>query len=145
MTVTPVTDGEGAVARPDLLAEAERVHRQLRPQLPANYTARMAQVFANGGRMAVAEEGGRVLGVCVFRFLEKTYAGREVYCDDLVTDESERSRGAGRAMLEFLEAAGREHGCRRLSLDSGTHRTSAHRFYFRERMVASAFHFIKDL
>lgn len=145
MTVTPVTDGAGVVTRPDLLVAAEAVHRQLRPQLPPDYAARMAEIFANGGRMAVAEAEGRVVGVCVFRFLEKTYSRREIYCDDLVTDESRRSRGAGRAMIGFLEQTGREAGCQRLSLDSGTHRTAAHRFYFRERLVASAFHFIKEL
>lgn len=145
ISVVRVTDSEGVLLRPDLLAAAEPVHRQLRPQLPEPYAARMGQVFATGAQMAVAEEAGRVVGVCVFRVLEKTSSGREITCDDLVTDESGRSRGAGRAMVAFLERAGREAGCQRLSLDSGTHRTAAHRFYFRERFVISAFHFVKDL
>ena len=88
MNVVAVTDDLGLVVRPDLLAAAEPVHRQLRPQLPADYAARLGQIFGSGGRMAVAQENGRVVGVCVYRILEKTYSGREIYCDDLVTDEA---------------------------------------------------------
>jgi hypothetical protein len=32
-----------------------------------------------------------------------------------------------------------------LALDSGTHRQQAHKFYFREQMPITAFHFTKSL
>jgi GNAT superfamily N-acetyltransferase len=145
VNVVPVTDAKGGVAAPALLAAAEAVHRQLRPHLPPDYAGRMAQVFASGAEMAVAVEGGRVLGVAVFRVIEKTFTGRELYCDDLVTDEAARSRGAGRAMIAHMEAVGRERGCDVLALDSGTQRQQAHRFYFREGLVIGAYHFSKRL
>lgn len=145
MNVVAVTDARGAVVDAALLAAAEPVHRQLRPHLPADYAGRMREVFASGAEMAVALDGERVVGVTVFRVIEKTFTGRELYCDDLVTDEASRSRGAGRAMVAYMERVGRERGCDALALDSGTQRQQAHKFYFREGLVVGAFHFSKKL
>ena len=145
MNVVAVTYARGTVADAALLAAAEPVHRQLRPHLPADYRRRMEEVFASGAEMAVAVEGGRVVGVAVFRVIEKTFSGRELYCDDLVTDEASRSKGAGRAMIAYMERVGRERGCDVLALDSGCQRQQAHKFYFREGLVIGAFHFSKKI
>lgn len=146
MNVEAVTDEEGAIVRPELLAAAEPVHRQLRPHLPAGgYRARLEQVFASGAEMAVALDGGRVVGLTVFRVIEKTFSGRELYCDDLVTDEGARSRGAGKAMIAYMEGVARARGCDTFALDSGCQRQQAHKFYFREGLVVAAFHFTKSL
>ena len=143
--VLDLTDYAGRVVEPDWLARAESVHRQLRPQLPAAYAERMVEVFANGARLAVAIEGEAVRGVAVWRLVENTYEGRRLYVDDLVTDEARRSRGVGRALLAHLESKARALGCDVLALDSGTQRTRAHRFYFREGFHIPAFCFRKDL
>jgi len=145
LNVVAVTDARGAVVDATLLAAAEPVHRQLRPHLPADYAGRMREVFAGGAEMAVALDGARVAGVTVFRVIEKTFTGRELYCDDLVTDEASRSKGAGRAMIAYMERVGRERGCDVLALDSGTQRQQAHKFYFREGLVVTSFHFSKKL
>ena len=145
MNVVAVTDARGAVAAPELLAAAEPVHRQLRANLPADYARRMGEVFASGAEMAVAVTEGKVVGLTVFRVIEKTYSGRELYCDDLVTDSAERSKGAGKAMIAYMERLCRERKCDTLALDSGTQRTQAHKFYFREGLVIGAFHFSKPI
>src|SRR5688572_28540586 len=110
-----------------MLVAAEGVHRQLRPHLPEDYVARMQEVFGSGAEMAVAVVGSRVAGLTVFRILEKTFSGRELYCDDLVTDERQRSTGVGHALIAYMEKVGRERGCDVLALDSGTHREQAHK------------------
>ena len=143
--VVAVTDERGAVVKADLLRAAEAVHRQLRPGLPDDYLERMHQVFASGAEMAVAVVDGKVAGITVFRILEKTFTGRELYCDDLVTEESRRSTGVGRALIAYMEKVGRGRACDVLALDSGTHRQQAHKFYFREQMPITAFHFSKKL
>jgi GNAT superfamily N-acetyltransferase len=145
VNVIPVTDESGAVTNADMLVAAEGVHRQLRPHLPSDYVARMNEVFASGAEMAVAIEGSEVAGLAVFRILEKTFTGRELYCDDLVTDEKRRSRGVGHALVQYMEEVGRERGCDVLALDSGTQRQQAHKFYFREGMPITSFHFTKKL
>ena len=143
--VVPVTDAKGAVTDAETLAAAEAVHRQLRPQLPADYSKRMREIFAAGAEMAVAMQAGRVAGVAVWRVMEKTLSARELYCDDLVTDEGQRSTGVGHALMEHMAKVARERGCDLFSLDSGTQRQQAHKFYFREGMVVTSFHFAKPL
>ena len=139
--VVPVTDATGAVIDAETLAAAETVHRQLRPQLPPDYVKRMREVVAAGAEMAVATVRGRAAGVAVWRVLEKTLSAREFYCDDLVTDEALRSTGVGHALMDHMAKVARNRGCDLFTLDSGTHRQQAHRFYFREGMTITSFHF----
>ena len=145
MRLIDVTDSLGAVVEPVWLQRAEGVHRQLRATLPTDYAGRLAQVFANGGRLAVAAEGEAVLGVALWRLIENTYEGRRLYVDDLVTDEARRSRGVGKALLGHLEGKARQHGCDVMALDSGAQRAQAHKFYFREGMHIPGFCFRKEL
>jgi GNAT superfamily N-acetyltransferase len=142
--IVQITGRGGEVLEPQWLAGAEQVHRQLRPQLPLDYLAKMKQVFHDGGEMCVAILGQRVVGVAVFREFENTHVGRRFYIDDLVTDESERSTGAGRTLMAYMEQIARARGCPGLDLESGTHRSRAHRFYFREGLVITAFSFRKE-
>ena len=145
MHIVKVTAPGGNVIERDWLARAESVHRQLRPHLPMDYAKRTAEIFATGVEMWVAAEDDAVLGVAVFRIIENTHAGRKLYVDDLVTDETKRSTGFGKMLLDGLTGEARTRGCQTIDLDSGTHRTDAHRFYFRERMVVKVFGFTKPL
>ena len=139
MRVVPVTPSDH-----ELIRSAERVHRQLRPHL-VDYAARLKEVMADGCEMAIAMDGGEVLGLTMFRMVERTHSGRELYCDDLVTDETRRSTGVGHALIEYMERIARERKCDTFALDSGTTRQRAHRFYFREGLTISSFHFVKKL
>jgi GNAT superfamily N-acetyltransferase len=145
MDIIRITDDARRVVEPDWLARAEGVHRQLRPQLPAGYAAKMQRIFDAGGEMCVAVVDSQVVGVAVFRSFENTHVGRKFYVDDLVTDERHRSSGVGRAMIGFLERLAQSRGGDSIELDSGTHRTDAHRFYFREGFVITSFCFRKGL
>lgn len=144
LRIVQVTGVSREIAEPQWLSSAERVHRQLRPQLPVDYPEKMRQVFRDGGEMCLAVRADRVVGVAIFREFENTHIGRRFYVDDLVTDESERSTGAGRALIAYLEKVARDRGCPGMDLESGTHRTRAHRFYFREGFFVTAFSFRKE-
>lgn len=143
--IVEVTDEKGAIGAPDWFRKAEAVHRQLRTSLPPGYEAKMKRVFAGGARMCVAVDDKDVAGVAVYRVYENTWTGKQIYVDDLVTDEKRRSAGVGRALLGYLEGKARAAGCDYLSLDSGAQRQQAHKFYFREGMVITSFHFGKKL
>ncbi len=88
-------------------------------------------------------------GVCRaaggFRLATGLALGHYLYVDDLVSDTESRSRGHGKALLDWLSEYGREQGCTSLHLDSGVQRHDAHRFYLRERMDIVFFHFGKAL
>ena len=85
---------------------------------------------------------------CVAGFVitDKLAWGKLLYVDDLITSESVRSRGAGKAMMDWLKRYARDESCRELHLDSGVQRQDAHRFYDREGFDRSCLHFaITDL
>ena len=145
LQVVLVTERGGGIGERDLLQWAEPVHRQLRPQLDDDYVANMRRVFADGGEMCVALDGQRLAGLAVFRVYENTHAGRHLYVDDLVTDAALRSRGVGKALVDFLAGVARQRGCKSMALDSGTQRERAHAFYFREGFTIPSFHFLRPL
>lgn len=122
------------------------VMRQLRPHLDENgYAATVRRMRESGYRVAYAGDAGSVRAVAGFRVLEFLAHGSFLYVDDLVTEEAVRSGGYGKLLLDWLEREARERGCTQLQLDSGVWRAEAHRFYFRENMSISSFHFAKTL
>jgi GNAT superfamily N-acetyltransferase len=143
--IVDITDADGRIVENEWLARAERVHRELRPHLPEDYATKMQRVFAGGARMSVAVRDDAVVGVAVHRIHENTFDGVQMYCDDLVTNPDARSSGVGAALMRHMEALARAAGCSKLNLDSGTQRQQAHKFYFREGMVVTSFHFAKPL
>ena len=96
-------------------------------------------------RLAFLEDEGEVVALAGFRLLEALHSGKTLYVDDLVTREDQRSKGHGETLMRWLEDRARKAGCQTFSLDSGTQRTDAHRFYFRMGMVIPSFHFAKKL
>lgn len=145
MKIIRINEEMNALDQQEWLGRAQSVHRQLRPLLPADYAGKMRRVFAGGGHMCLAVKGETVLGVAVYRMHENTADGVKMYVDDLVTDEKNRSLGVGKALMGYLQKVARKAGCECYTLDSGTFRQQAHKFYFREGMVITSFCFKKPL
>ena len=122
------------------------VLRELRPHLTAaSFAAVYAEGYAQGLRYLAAFEGDRCVGVAGWRLVATTTAIRKLYVDDLVTAESERSRGVGARLVGELVKRAQASGCQILDLDSGVERGDAHRFYMREGMTISSFHFVRPV
>ena len=118
------------------------VMRQLRSHLAEDEYLRMIRRMQRlGYRLAAATESGEVRCVAGYRIVEFLAYGKFLYVDDLVTAEDARSGGCGRRMLDWLAGVAREEGAGSLQLDSGVLRHEAHRFYFREGMKISSYHF----
>jgi GNAT superfamily N-acetyltransferase len=122
------------------------VMRQLRPHLDEDeYVRRVREQRAAGFRLAVVEEDGAVRAAAGFRIIEMLVQGRHLYVDDLVTDETRRSKGHGGLLFDWLMDEARRNGCATLELDSGVQRLRAHAFYFAKRMHISSYHFRIDV
>jgi GNAT superfamily N-acetyltransferase len=132
---------------PETIARTFDVMRELRTHLESSesYVARVQAQQAEGFQLAWLEHQGEVVSAAGFRVQHMLSSGLTLYVDDLVTVERHRSHGHGKTMLDWLIAHARERGCDTFSLDSGTHRQSAHAFYFREGMRISSFHFVLPL
>jgi len=134
--ITPAQTDAEILATFDVMA-------QLRPHLTrAAYVARVRQMMASDGfRLAYVSEDGVARAVAGYRMADMLYCGRFLSVDDLAADERVRSRGHGKALLDWLKAEARREGCGHLELISNVVREAAHRFYFREGLAVDAFHF----
>lgn len=122
------------------------VMAELRPQIArAEFLPTVRALQADGLRLACIRDGGRVVAVAGYRTSTNLFCGRHLYVDDLVTAESERSKGHGKALLEWLRALAVESDCDTFHLDSGVQRKRAHEFYLREGLELSSYHFSERL
>jgi len=127
------------------IARCLPVMRHLRPSLNGDFVARVLAQQAQGYRLAYLVEECVVVAVAGFRVMEILSTGRTMYVDDLVTDETRRSQGHGKAMLDWLQRYARQAGCATFTLNSATLHQKSHAFYFREQMRVTSFHFAKTL
>ena len=141
MTLVDLEPGDPRLER-DVLP----VLRELRTRLtPTSFEAVYREGYGQGLRFLAAYDSDRCVAVAGWRLVANTDAGRRLYVDDLVTTVAERGRGWGKALIDELAARARASGCSLLDLDSGVQRTDAHRFYEREGMVVSSYHFARPL
>ena len=122
------------------------VMSELRPHLKREtFLETTRQMEDHGFQLAYLKYRGKVVAVAGYRISLNLFLGKHLYVDDLVTAESERSKGYGERLLDWLREEARSAGCNHLHLDSGTQRRDAHRFYFREGLTISSFHFSEEL
>src|SRR5438105_2468696 len=128
---------------PEEIRRCHSVMSELRPLFhePEQFVERVLRQQKEGYRLAFLESESEVRAVAGYRFLESLFSGKFLYVDDLVARESDRSRGFGGQLIDWLIEHAREHSCENLELDSGVQRFDAHRFYFSKRMSISSYHF----
>jgi GNAT superfamily N-acetyltransferase len=90
----------------------------------------LADAAAERGRLAVAEEGERVVGVYAAAWQRPFWTDEiHAWLPDLIVDEDARGRGIGRALLRDAVARAHDAGATQLSLESGPGREAAHALY----------------
>jgi GNAT superfamily N-acetyltransferase len=96
-------------------------------------------------RTVVAAEGGQPVGLVGMRRGLRYESGGFVQLAALVVDPAHQGRGIGRALVRAVEDWARGLGAEMVTLNSGHHRTSAHRFYERQGYAATGLRFVKRL
>lgn len=122
------------------------VMRELRTHIAEEeFISRVRNQERGGYRLVYLKESNGIVAVAGYRIGENLAWGRFMYIDDLVTLPEQRSKGYGASMLSWLKAQAVKEGCRQVHLDSGVLRKEAHRFYEREGMALTGFHFVEDI
>jgi GNAT superfamily N-acetyltransferase len=130
----------------EAILACHEVMAELRPHVAAgDFLKTVRSMQAEGLRLACIRDGGRVVAVAGYRISTNLFSGRHLYVDDLVTAESERSKGHGKALLGWLRQQAIENDCDVFHLDSGVQRKRAHQFYLREGLELSSYHFSERL
>ncbi|MFO7447287.1 MAG: GNAT family N-acetyltransferase [Ignavibacteriaceae bacterium] len=91
------------------------------------------------------EENNEIKSCTGFVFGEKLFSSKMMYVDDLVTAASERSKGYGEMLFDWLLDYAKMNNCDQLHLDSGVQRYGAHRFYLKKRMDITSHHFVLNI
>ena len=122
------------------------VMAELRPHLAREaFVPAVRAMQKDGLRLACIRDDGRVVAVAGYRVSTNLFCGRHLYVDDLVTAESARSKGHGKALLDWLRAQAVAEDCDVFHLDSGMQRKRAHQFYLREGLEIAGYHFSERL
>lgn len=94
-----------------------------------NYYNLYEDMIKRGYRMLQLEDEGKVVAVAGIIKLTNFCNGHYMYVYDLVTLDTERSKGHGEYLLRYINDYAKEQGCAYVELESALHRTAAHRFY----------------
>lgn len=91
------------------------------------------------------KDSGNIVAAAGYRIYSNLFMGKHFYIDDLITSKLARSNGYGEKMLMWLREQAKENECQVFHLDSGTHRSQAHKFYFKQGLNIASFHFSEQL
>jgi ribosomal protein S18 acetylase RimI-like enzyme len=129
------TDAEVAACFP--------VMAQLRPHLASaeELVARVARQRETGYCILAAWCDGKPVALTGYRVQVNLIYGKFLYVDDLVTKADRRRSGLGARLLDALAIEAGRLGCERLVLDTALDNVLAHRFYYRQGLLACALRF----
>jgi GNAT superfamily N-acetyltransferase len=119
---------------------------ELRPHIKRDeFVSRVKRLAEIAGyRLAYLSDGG-VKAVAGFRISEWLAGGKYLEIEDLVALSSERSKGYGGELFDWLVRHAEENDCDEIRLVSRVTRFDAHRFYLNKRMIIEAFYFSRRL
>ena len=131
----------------DDFESAFEVMRELRPHLDlSKYLELLAEMRPRGYRLIAAEADDKIVGLAGIGQGVNFYYGHYIWVYDLITAETERSKGHGLILLQYVEQLARDSGCETLALSSAVFRKDAHRFYLEKASMEMPGHvFVKDL
>jgi GNAT superfamily N-acetyltransferase len=128
------------------ILKCREVLKALRPHLEdESYVPLLKEMIEEGYQLAYIEEDNKAVAAIGFRYLQFLFNGKHFYIDDLSTLPECRGKGYGGQLLTFVEEKARAAGYKVITLDSGYHRTDAHRLYLNKGFTLSSHHFSKKI
>ncbi|MBR1962976.1 MAG: GNAT family N-acetyltransferase [Alistipes sp.] len=124
MKIYRVTD-----ATPQLIEALARLLPQLSSSATMPSEEHLKNLLSNSNIHLVAAECEGVIAGMLTLAIVDIPTGRKAWIEDVVTDDSFRGRGVGRALVEKAIAAAEEAGARRIYLTSNPSRKAAHALY----------------
>jgi GNAT superfamily N-acetyltransferase len=118
----------------------------LRPHLDeATFVEKVRRQQAQGYRLLCLEIENEIKSAAGYRILEFMAWGKVLYIDDLITLPTEKRKGYGGQLLDWLIAHAKTEDCSEVHLDSGYHRNDAHRLYLNKGFDLNCHHFALKL
>lgn len=115
---------------------------ELRPHLSLDgFISLVERMRKNHGYALAYLDDNGIKAVAGIRMAEWLYIGKYLEIEDLITTASERSKGYGAMLFDWIADYAREQECVQLRLVSGVQRADAHRFYLNKGMTFEAKYF----
>ncbi|MGV8878455.1 MAG: GNAT family N-acetyltransferase [Sphingobacteriaceae bacterium] len=119
---------------------------QLRPHLKQeDFLTQIKAMQREGYTLLYLTDGDKTVSVAGYRIYSLLYSGKMLYIDDLSTLENCRKCGYASMLLQYIYQIAASDNCISVQLDSGPARTAAHKLYFKEDFIISAYHFHKKI
>jgi len=99
------------------------------------------QMAASGFQLVYLSVGSDIKAVAGIRIAEWLARGKSLDLEDLVAAKTDRSKGYGGKLFDWIVDLARKEGCTEVRLVSHVTRFSAHRFYLNKRMKLDAHFF----
>ena len=106
-----------------------------------NFVFDVREQMNEGYKLFYLCKGSQILSLAGCKISTNLAWGKHLYIADLISDETLRSKGHGKALLDHLVTFAKEEGCKEIHLDSGVQRFMAHKFYLREGFCIASHHF----
>lgn len=103
------------------------------------------QMAASGFQLVYLSVGSDIKAVAGIRIAEWLARGKSLDLEDLVSAESDRSKGFGGKLFDWIVDLARKEDCTEVRLVSHVTRYRAHRFYLNKRMRLDAHFFSMSL
>jgi GNAT superfamily N-acetyltransferase len=131
---------------PEDIAKCWEAIYALRPHLEKeSFVSLIQELQTTGYHLAFIEKEGKAAAAVGYRYLHFLFCGKHIYIDDLTTLPEYRQHGFGSILLDFVHEEARKNGLKIVTLDSGHHRSDAHRLYLNKGYRISAHHFILNI
>ena len=103
------------------------------------------QMAASGFQLVYLSVGSDIKAVAGIRIAEWLARGKSLDLEDLVSADSDRSKGFGGKLFDWIVDLARKEDCTEVRLVSHVTRYRAHRFYLNKRMRLDAHFFSMSL
>ena len=128
------------------ISDCYSVMAELRPHIKANEFLPKVKKLAETIDFKLAYlSDGEIKAVVGFRVSEWLARGKYLEIEDLVAKNSERSKGYGGKLFDWLVNYARQQDCDQVRLVSHVNRFDAHRFYLNRKMIIEAHYFSMSL
>lgn len=130
---------------PDQIEHCFDVMHELRHYLvKEDFVERITKMHSLGYKLIyIDNDMGKAVAAAGFRFTELLHWGKAIYIDDLSTAKTERGRGFGTKLLQYIHELAKRNNCAQIHLDSGcqAERFDAHRLYLNNGYNITSHHF----
>lgn len=115
---------------------------ELRPHLSkTEFLSTIKRLEEKNNFKLVYLKDSTIKAVAGVRISEWLYSGQYLEIEDLITTQTDRSKGYGGALFDWLLAYAKTNNCQQVRLVSGVAREAAHRFYLKKGMIFEAKYF----